>query len=176
MDHQRPEENDPLKQAFSILMAYKRDLLRLIDVIGSDLYFASGASSNSNEPEKSLEEKNRFWLEVEPLLDILDTIPVRNVTHHLLQMLEFLAPANPSSIFLRMGHMVLNGKESGYQYESFAVDLIVRAVERYLAEFRQVFREDGECLQTLISILDIFVDVGWPSARRLAYQIDVIFQ
>ena len=58
----------------------------------------------------------------------------------------------------------------------FAVDLIVRAIERYLAEFRDVFREDGGCLQMLIRVLDLFVDVGWPSARRLAYQIDGIFQ
>lgn len=153
-----------------------RNLLRLADSIGKDLYFASGASKNATEQERSLEEKKRFLTEVEPLLNVLDTFPIRGLTHYLLQTLEFLVPANPSYVFLRMGYMVLSGKEGGYQYEAFAVDLIVRIVERYLAEFRDVFRENEESLQMLINILDIFVDVGWPSARRLTYRIDEIFR
>ncbi len=153
-----------------------RNLLQLIDSVGADLHFASGASNDANGQDRSLREKIRFLTEAEPLLDILDTIPVPNLTHHLLQMLESLIPANPSYMFLRIGYILLGGKDGGYQYEVFAVDLIVRVVERYLAEFRDVLREKEECLQMLINILDIFVDVGWPSARRLTYRIDEIFR
>jgi len=49
-------------------------------------------------------------------------------------------------------------------------------VERYLAEYRPLLREHDECRQTLLEILDIFVQVGWPQARRLAYRLEEIYQ
>jgi hypothetical protein len=47
-----------------------------------------------------------------------------------------------------------------------AEGLIVQMVERYLAEYRPILREHGECHQALMNILDVFVRVGWPSAHR----------
>jgi hypothetical protein len=49
-------------------------------------------------------------------------------------------------------------------------------VERYLAEYRTIFREKAECRHVLIEILDIFVQAGWPSARRLTYRMEEIFR
>jgi len=47
-----------------------------------------------------------------------------------------------------------------------AVDLIVRLVERYLAEFRALFREHEDCGRALPEILDVFVQAGWPRLRE----------
>jgi hypothetical protein len=91
-------------------------------------------------------------------------------------MLDFLAPVDPPGVFLRIGRIVLTGGQNGYQYESFGADLIVRVVERYLAEFRGVLRENGECRRILIETLDIFVKVGWPQARQLTYRMEEIFR
>jgi hypothetical protein len=94
----------------------------------------------------------------------------------LLETLEFFIPLDPGGVFHCIGRVVRGGQQGGYQYESLAADLMVRLVERYLAEHRTLLREDAECRQTLIDILDIFVQAGWPTARRLAYRLDEIFR
>ena len=73
-----------------------------------------------------------------------------------------------------IGRVVLGGQQGGYQYESLAANLMVRLVEQYLAEHRTLLREDAESRQTLIDILDVFVQAGWPTTRRLAYGPDEI--
>jgi len=83
---------------------------------------------------------------------------------------------DPIGVFLRIGRVVQGGKKDSYQYESLAVDLMVRLVERYLAEHRALLRENGECRQTLLEILDTFVQAGWRSARRLTYRLEEIFR
>jgi hypothetical protein len=57
-----------------------------------------------------------------------------------------------------------------------AADLVVKLVEQYLAEYRALLREDAECRRTLIEILDVFVQAGWPTARRLTYRLEEIFR
>jgi hypothetical protein len=53
---------------------------------------------------------------------------------------------------------------------------MVRLVERYLAEHRPLLREDDECRRILLEVLDIFVQAGWPQARRLTYRLEEIFR
>ena len=152
------------------------DLYRLVDSVGSDLYFASGASDEIYKQNRSIENDRRFYIEAEPVLNALRTFKLPSLVHYLLQTLEFLIPVNPTQVFLRIGRLVLDAKEGGYQYELSAIGLIVRVVERYLAEYRQVLREDEQCLQILIRVLDTFVEVGWPPAWQLTYRIEEIFQ
>ncbi len=155
---------------------------RLIDHVGMQIYFASGAFDGKKKDGTGLEslmtlnEKRRFYNEVRPVLDELSDESLPSLTHHLLEMLEVFIPIDPSSVFLRIGRVLRSGKESGYQYESLGADLFVKLVERYLAEYRQVFQEIPECRQTLLEALDIFVQAGWPSAQRLTYQLDQIFR
>ena len=69
-----------------------------------------------------------------------------------------------------------SGQKDGYQFEAMAADLLVNLVERYLAEYRSVLREERGCQAALLEMLDIFVRVGWPSARRLTYRLEEIFR
>jgi hypothetical protein len=55
-------------------------------------------------------------------------------------------------------------------------ELIVRIVKRYVTDHRELFR-DGSGLETaLADILDLFVEAGWPGARRLVYGLPEIFR
>lgn len=74
-----------------------------------------------------------------------------------------------------MAKVIEGGKSDAYQFESLAVDLMVRLVEQYLAEYRSLLQEP-DCRQALISILNIFVEAGWSKARALTYQLDDIFR
>jgi hypothetical protein len=83
-------------------------------------------------------------------------------------------PADPAAAFLRIVKVVRAGRY-GYQYEALAVNLIVRLVERYLAGYRLALRENKESRRALIDLLDIFVEVGWPHARKLTYHLQDVF-
>lgn len=54
--------------------------------------------------------------------------------------------------------------------QEFASELVVRIVEQYLADHREVFA-DGERLGDLIDCLDVFVRAGWPNAQALMLRL-----
>lgn len=159
-----------------------KSLARIIDHVGREVYFASGAHDRrgQGQPEEdnpqTRERTERFYRETIPILEELADSGLPSVTHHLLETLEFFIPIDPDGVFLCIGRVVRAGKEGGYQYESLAADLVVKLVERYLAECRTLLRENAECRQTLIEILDVFVQAGWPNARRLTYRLEEIFR
>jgi hypothetical protein len=143
------------------------------------IYFASGAYQDNNAEEKVLREvpeRTRFWNESRPTLELLSEFGYPSLTHHLLETLEYLITFEPDTVFLLVGQVVRKGREGGYQYESLAIDLIVRIVERFIAEYRHRLQENEACRRVLIEILDTFVEAGWPAARRLTYRMEEIFR
>jgi hypothetical protein len=156
-----------------------RGLARLINDIGSELYFASGAydrqgADTASAPVSTVRE--RFYREMGQLLDELADVGLPSVTHHLLETLESFISIDPRGVFLRIGRVVRGGTSAGYQYEHLAIKLLVKLVERYLAEHRALFREDAACRQALLEVLDIFVRAGWPAATQLTYRLDEVFR
>jgi hypothetical protein len=75
----------------------------------------------------------------------------------------------------RIAAAVRAGERGGYQYESLAVQVIVRITERYLADHRHLFAEHDDCRRDLVDILDAFVRAGWPEALQLTYRLSGIF-
>ena len=57
-----------------------------------------------------------------------------------------------------------------------AENVLVGIVERYLAEYREIFQKDEDARQALVAILDTFVRAGSVGARRLSYGLDGIFR
>lgn len=158
-----------------------KTLWQLIDRIASEVYFASGAYDAKRQGvqvqvERPKPESERFYCEATSILDELAQIGHPSIAHHLLETLEFFVPINPRDVFLRIGAVVRAAQRWGYQYESLAADLIVRLIERYLADYRALLQEDKECREMLIEVLDVFVQAGWPSARRLAHRLEEIFR
>lgn len=171
----------PLSPLTSDEQTEARTLGRLAESVCQQVYFVSGAYKDSSigNAEKipmGTEERQRFLIESRKVLESLSEFSLPSLTHHLLEMLEFFIPFDPKRVFLLVNKVVRSGKAGGYQYESMAVDLIVRLVERFIAEFRHILRGDEECRRALIEILDIFVDAGWASARKLTYRMEEIFR
>ena len=158
-----------------------KSLWRLIDSIGSEIYFASGAYDAKDRATRGVSgevspQSRRFYEEAGTILDELTKVPIPRVTHHLLETLEYFIPVDPRGVFLRIHQVIMSAQKGGYQYESLAANLIVRLIERYLAEHRELLQQDVECRKALIEILDVFVDAGWPSARKLTYRLEEIFR
>ena len=158
-------------------------LIGLIDFVGREIYFSSGAYDDSRSRHQAEATQPRFpirsgqfYKDMGPLLDELADVGIPSIVHNLLQTLEFFIPLDPQGVFLRFERIIKSGQKGGYQYESMAADLIVRLVERYLAQYRTLFLESQECRVALINILDVFVRVGWPRARNLTYRLEEVFR
>jgi hypothetical protein len=154
-----------------------RSVAQLIDSIGAELYFASGAfKGNDDEPRVSSEQRERLYLEAGAVLDQLATVPLAPVTHHLLQTLEGCIEFDPRGVFLRIAKAIQGGSGGGYQLDTMAANLFVSIVERYLAEYRTLFQRHEDMRRRLIEMLDLFVEAGWPKARQLTYGLHELFR
>jgi hypothetical protein len=159
-----------------------KTLFHLSDSIAQELFFASGAfdkemgQTEASKPPLGDAEQSRFLREALPLLNTLAEIGAAKVAHNLVKTLEYLLEYDPAEVFLTIARVVKAAKRGGYEYESLAVEVIVRVVKRFLAAYRFLLRERPECRQALIEILDTFVAAGWPEAFELTYQLEEIYR
>lgn len=147
-------------------------LAHLLDSLSMDFYFASGAFDEKMEkPETrplTAPEKQRFLLDAQGTLDALASVGLVPVAHRLVEALQIYITTDPKPVFMRIGQIIISAENEGYQNEPLASQLIVEIIERYLATYPEIFREETQYQEMLMSILDIFVD--WPEARRLVYR------
>ncbi len=156
-------------------------IVGLIDSIGYEVYFASGAYDREHAERAGADrtikpECKRFYREASNVFNELSDVVIPNVVHNFLETLNFFIPLQPDEVFILIGRTIRSGQQMGYQYDPLAVGLVVKLIGRYLAEFRSLLNENEECRQVLFEILDIFVQAGWPDARRLAYRLEEIFR
>ncbi|MBY7740156.1 hypothetical protein [Paenibacillus polymyxa] len=176
--NQAPNEGEWPKE----LQQKLSDLYKIVDAASMAVYFSSGAHKNKLITEEAhaisfdLDQTKLYFAEADKVLHELAEFSIPAVTHHLLQTLEFLIPVDSVEIFMRIVRTIHAGQNGEYHYETMGADLLVKLVERYLAEYRVIFRDNPDCLQSLIEILDIFVKAGWPSAQRLTYRTEEIFR
>lgn len=100
---------------------------------------------------------------------------VAPIAHHLIQALETFIPLDPPGVFALVAQAVKSAERGGYSDEFMAADLIVRIVERYLADYRAVFTDRAR-LDDLMDCLDVFVRAGWPAAQSLTFKLGEIWR
>jgi len=157
-------------------------IIRLIDAVATHVSHAPGlprirrgAVRHEDLPDLSAMQV-RFYRETRSIVPQLLNVGLPSATHHLLEMLHAYVPIDPRGIFLDLGRAIAAGRASGYQYESLAADLVVDLVTTYLADHRALLQNNPECHRTLLDIMDIFVEAGWPQARKLTYRLSEVFR
>jgi hypothetical protein len=146
--------------------------------ITMQLYFASGASghrSGNVEFESPNAAQIRFYREAGALLQRLSEAPAAAIAHYLIDTLQFFIDLEPEPIFHLVTNAVRAAATTGYTTESLGVQLVVKIVERYLADHREIFA-DPDARRDLLDCLDAFVRIGWPEARALTYRIADIWR
>ena len=131
---------------------------------------------DADEEKLSPERRSRFYEESKGIVRRLAHSGLPRVTHHLVELLDHFSTEHPEEVFLSVAELIRAGQPGGYQYESLAARRVVAFVERYLAEYRWLFRQNKDCRKALVRILDIFVDAGWPEAHRLTYRLEEIYR
>lgn len=156
-----------------------RAAFEILDQAVSELYFGSGAyRAATRGPDDAIDDgrekaiRVRFLREMAPTLKALAIVTRPSVMHSLLETLEPFIEDDPKQIFLIVTDTLLQGGTSGgYQFENLGAELVVKIVRRYLADHRGVLDSDPDLRQRLIRALDTFVEVGWPEARHLVYEL-----
>lgn len=159
---------------------YATTWAKVLNHVGNQLYFSTGAFRHGNQDDnaglRNLDQKRAFVAELGPLLWKIGEVATPGTLHHLIELFEFLIPADPAQMFDLVAHSLLvAGKAHGYQFESLGADRAVETVGRFLADNRIIFEDDTR-RKKLIDCLDVFIEAGWPSARRLLYRLPELLQ
>lgn len=152
---------------------------RILDLVAREIYYGSGAyqasSGELSGPHTVVttkEQQRRFTDEAGGILRTLGSVRHPAVTHHVLQTLAPFVDAAPErTIDLFMSILLDGGKKGGYQFETLAADLVIKTVQRCLADHRSTLLSSPDAQQRIVQVLSIFAEAGWPSARRLVYEV-----
>jgi hypothetical protein len=176
--------NEELEAYFGVAEPNKSQMERargqaeLLDAVCLELYFASGARDSGGDtgPVIDAPELKRFFVEIAPTLRAIGDYATPHTVHHLLQLLEHLMPVDPGAAFDLIAHALRSGgKRTSYQSESLGAELLVRLIGVFLADHKELF-DDSARRGALIECLEIFMDAGWPAARRLLYRLPELIQ
>ena len=162
------------------------DIYIAINEIIACLYFEiARESGRSEEPiEKISDElRCRFYDEIKPLMEGIIALGVNAgsgamfapIAYHLMQLLTSFLSCNPKEVLHLAEGVARSSKQSGYDFNSLAVEEVVKFVEIVLADHRSEVR-DGKGLEDLLKLLDIFTEAGWPEAIGLVLRLDEVFR
>jgi hypothetical protein len=151
-----------------------RACIELIDKAAMQLYFAAGRDNDSSEIDEARRET--YLREVAPTLELIADQAQPHTIYHLLQLVEILAPQAPQYAFDLTARAIRGGgAKGGYQYEPLGAELMVRLISSFLADSKEIF-ESNERRQALVDCLEIFMEAGWPPARKLLYRLPELLQ
>lgn len=147
----------------------------LLDQMAEQFFFAVGAPEvrKGEEPRAlgNIDYRRRYLADNERTFRRIGDVGTPKTIYYMLQLLDFLAPGDPTMVFDLVSHALLQGgKLHGYQFESLGANQFVNMIGRTIADHRELFDEPSRRL-ALVEVLEVFVDAGWPAARRLLYRL-----
>ncbi len=148
--------------------------IELIDKAAMQLYFATGRASGGTGIDDTGCEI--YLGEVASTLELIADQAQPHTIYQLLQLVEILAPQDPERAFDLTARAIRGGgAKGGYQYEPLGTELMVRLISSFLADSKEIFGAE-ERRQALVDCLEIFMEAGWPSARKLLYRLPELLQ
>ncbi|MET4009715.1 hypothetical protein ACVKXK_004792 [Pseudomonas sp. PvP101] len=154
-----------------------RECARLIDTAGMQMLFATGADSDrsQDDPSNPHQDLDVFLQENADLIRRIGEYAQPHTTYYLLQLVERLIKVDAGTAFDLAVSILQSSTRSGYQNDTLGVDLLVKLVGVFLADHKEVF-ENPARRNALIDCLEIFMNAGWPAARRLLYRLPEFIQ
>ncbi|MBQ1500389.1 MAG: ATP-binding protein [Sphingomonas sp.] len=137
---------------------------------------ALGGRSDEGAGLQGQDARAQYLDDLAPTLHRLGDVAPPRALHELIEFLDSMIDAEPARCFELIAHGILTaGDKFGYQDESLGADRVVKVVGRTLADHRWIF-DDAARRAQLVEILELFVDRGWPQARRLLYELPDLFR
>lgn len=137
---------------------------------------ALGGRSDEGNGLQGTAARAHYLDDLAPTLHRIGDVAPPRALHELIEFLDTLLDSEPARCFALIAHGILSaGSKFGYQDESLGADRVVKVVGRALADHRWIF-DDAARRAQLVEILELFVDRGWPQARRLLYELPELFR
>ncbi len=177
-DIKEHETEDGVKKLHSIYT--------VIDAVITRLYYeiAHGKNQSGKQAKEiSLEFCCEFYNEVKPLMKQVVAfaqnpeygLMFAPTAHYFMQVLKSFLSCNPKEVLHLAAGVVKSSERFGYNLDSIAVMDVVEFVEIVLADYRHEVRE-GEALEDLLNLLDLFAKIGWSDALKLVWRLDEVFR
>ena len=135
----------------------------------------AAAGQRNSDPGLGHAGLDVFFRENTDLLMRIGEYAPPHTTYYLLQLVERLVDVDPAGAFDLAANSLRGGRRSGYENESLGVDLLVRLIGMFLADHKSIF-EVPERRAALVDCLEVFLEAGWPAARRLLYRLPELIQ
>ena len=164
---------EPLRVAWAD-PAQAANALTVAEGVAQELYHASGAFKTEEQSRTALGDPEVFASLALPLLDGVGQVRHPAVTHHTIQTVEHLGDAQPKPALLLAMRAIT--EDSRYITESLGVDAVLKLINRYIADHRELVLGDPECTTAVRVLLERFVRVGWPQAVQMAERMDELFR
>jgi hypothetical protein len=154
-----------------------RECASLIDPAGMQMFFATSAKKNQHGGDIPLSRVGLevFFQENADLLKRIGEYASPHTTYYMLQLVERLIDVDASAAFDLAASTLKASRRSGYQNESLGVELLVQLVGVFLADHKEIFEIPTRRV-ALVDCLEVFLEAGWPAARRLLYRLPELIQ
>ena len=163
-----------------------QDLYKVIDEVIMRLYFAVAHEKKRSEvPVEEIPHNLRhgFYDEVKPLmeqvidfaLDGQNGVMFAKTAFYFMRLLSSFQSYNPKEVLHFAERVARSSERFEYNLDSLAVENVVKFVETLLADYRDEVRE-GQALEDLLKLIEIFVKAGWSDALRLVWRLDEVFR
>ena len=162
------------------------DTYKVIDKVIMRLYFEVAHQRDSiEEPAEKLPQESlcRFYNEVKPLMkqviyfaaDQENGLMFAPTAYRFMRLLTSFLSCNPTEVLHLAAGVARSSERFGYNLDALAVQDVVKFVEIVLADHRNEVRE-GQALEDLLNLLDIFAKAGWSDALKLVWRLDEVFR
>ncbi len=159
-----------------------QDIYGVIDEVITRLYYTTAAHEKGQPEEIDGKLHCQFYDQVKPLMEDVTTFALGEhgimfapTAYRFTQLLTCFISCNPKEVIHLAERVARSSEPSGYNFDSLAIEEVVKFVEIVLADHRSEVR-GGESLENLLKLLDMFAKAGWSDALRLVWRLDEIFR
>jgi hypothetical protein len=163
-----------------------KTLYSVIDQAVMRIYFAAEVNRNLGEGKESpLTDEARwsFFQDAWPVLEKVLSfgkgseagVLLAPTAHHFIELLNGVLRYDPSCVLGIAAEVVTFSRRFNYNLDSLAMDEIVKLVSAILVDYREAVQDDTS-VKYLLTILDAFVEAGWPQALNLVWRLDELYR
>jgi hypothetical protein len=164
-----------------------RDVYGIVDEVVMRLYFSAKIKDDmhlhDDHEVATHEQRRKYYFMIKPLLEQIlafalskgNGVMFAPTAHHFMKLLNGVLRYDPQGVLHFATGVAESSEPTGYNLDPMAVTEVVRLVEAVLADYRYEVR-DGQPLQDLMSLLDIFAKTGSAEALQLVWRLDEIFR
>lgn len=156
-----------------------RSCINVLNEVAQRIYFGSGvmerATPTGHFEDTGVLSGERFEM-LKPLLRSLATLPFSRTAYHVIKTLRGAIQSAPQETLLIAAEALNNGAKGGLAYDGMAEDDIRGFLVEYVANHRGLLEAQGDSLKSVMDIIDMFVDAGWPQWIDIVFDLDRIYR